>query len=559
MKETKKINPSEIRLIALSKYYRPKPVEKENEEWVLNGQNNSFYQYIINRYNGSSTNSAILNSYIDLTYGQGLRNNNGNVEDWLKFKRMIKDEQIRRIVADYTILGEAIMQITKANNPQKLPSVHHLPKELTAPEKVNEDGEIEAYFYCEDWSKAQREEYEPEKLPILDDGKGTFCLPIRPYKVGAKYFSDPDYLAGFPYALMEEEMANYYTSHIKNGLSFGYIINIPDGNSYSEDEKNEIERKIKQKLTGSTNAGKFIINFNGRDAEITITNVEMNDAHSQWAYLTEESRQQLLTAHRVTSPMLFGIKDNTGFGNNAEEMDTAEAQLMKRVVSPKQRYLLEAFTELAEFWNLNLALSFVPLSDNPIDKTQNLSVDVKMSEDNLEEILLQYAQDPPDGYELSTVDEYELDFSAIQKSEQDTDKWKIRYAYAKGTSKSPKGGSRDFCNRMLSLSASGKVFRKEDIEAMSAQGINGQFAHSGGKYDIFLYAGGVNCYHRWERRMFKKKRNPETGDLMKGNAMQNTTEVSVTQARGQGAKIPQNDPDVAIAEIDKPNKGRYPS
>ena len=39
--------------------------------------------------------------------------------------------------------------------------------------------------------------------------------------------------------------------------------------------------------------------------------------------------------------------------------------------------------------------------------------------------------------------------------------------------------------------------------------------------------------------------------------MQNTNEVNVSEAKRQGAKIPKNAKDVAIAEIDKANKGRY--
>jgi hypothetical protein len=88
------------------------------------------------------------------------------------------------------------------------------------------------------------------------------------------------------------------------------------------------------------------------------------------------------------------------------------------------------------------------------------------------------------------------------------------------------------------------------------QGVNGKFAHSGGKYDIFLYGGGVNCYHRWERRVFKKKLN-EDGKPKGGNAMQQTTAVNVNEAKRQGYKPVKNAKDVAIAEIDKPNNGRY--
>ena len=102
----------------------------------------------------------------------------------------------------------------------------------------------------------------------------------------------------------------------------------------------------------------------------------------------------------------------------------------------------------------------------------------------------------------------------------------------------------------------GKVFRKEDIIKMGNDGVNGQFAHSGGKYSIWLYAGGVNCYHRWERRIFKKKEQAD-GTLYGGNPMQNVRPTNVNEAVRQGAKLPKNPADVAVAEIDKPNKGRF--
>jgi hypothetical protein len=33
--------------------------------------------------------------------------------------------------------------------------------------------------------------------------------------------------------------------------------------------------------------------------------------------------RKIMVAHRIISPMLLGIKDNTGLGNNAEELKTA--------------------------------------------------------------------------------------------------------------------------------------------------------------------------------------------------------------------------------------------
>lgn len=550
---------NDIRVFALNGYIKPDIKETQNKDWVLNGQYNSFYQYIIDRYNGSPTNAAIINSYIDLIYGKGLINTNGNIQGWLQFQKMITPEEIKKIISDFELFGEAIIQVIPAKNSNKPPVLYHLPKELTAPRKRNNENEIEGYYYSENWKKANEEN--TEYFPILskDGSSSQYCYPIRPYKAGKIYFSDPDYLAGLQYAELEEEISNYYLSHILNGLSFGYIINIPNGNAYTPEEKEEIETKIKRNLTGSKNAGRFIINFNGGDAEVTVTAIENNDAHKQWEYLTGEARQQILTAHRVTSPMLFGIKDNTGLGNNANELDVAEAQLMKRVIAPKQEYITRALEDIAALYNIQLELKF-----KPITSEKDIVTDVKFSEIKLdtkqielENLLDSYAQDAPEGYLLHSI-EYDLNMSAIQKSEQDSELYKVRYAYTVGTSKTPKGKSRTFCNKMISLSEQGKVFRKEDIDKMSADGVNGEFAHSGGKYDIFLYGGGVNCYHRWERRIYKK-RLQEDGEPYGGNAMQNTDFINVNQARRQGFNPPKNPKDVAIAEIDKPNNGRYPS
>ena len=549
----KKNNKSDIRLLQFSNYVRPDVVEEKSKDWVLNGKKNSFYQYIIDRYNGSPTNAAIINSYIDLILGKGLiaTNAKSNIQDWVKFKTLLSSRDLRRIIADFQLFGEASIQIVK-NKGKGLSGIYHIPKQYIAPQIENDEGEIEGYWYSKKWSKVSQNP--PEYFPAFGTSNEAIeIMVIKPYKAGKNYYSDPDYLAGLPYAMAEEEIANYYVSHIENGLSFGYIINIPNGNSLSEEEKTVFERQIKNKLTGSSNAGKFVLSFNGVDAEITVTSIEVNDAHKQWEYLTNEARQQLLTAHRVTSPMLFGIKDNTGLGNNADELDVAEAQLMKRVISPKQNYITMALEEILSHYGIVLDLEFKPLSE--VKNTATVT-EMSANESEFDMLLESYASDPPSGYELFKSEP--IDFSAIQNSEQDSKEYKIRYAYTVGTSKTPKGQSRQFCNKIVSLSDSGKVFRKEDIEAMSSQGINGEFAHSGGKYDIFLYAGGVNCYHRWERRIFKKLKQ-EDGELYGGNAMQNTKEINVNQARREGAKIPKNNKDVAIAEIDKPNKGKYPS
>ena len=555
---------SNIRLINLSNYIRPAIVENKSKDWVLNGRNNSFYQYIIDRYNGSTTNASIINSYNDLIFGRGLGFEGETKETLSKLKELISDKDLRMIVADFELFGEASIQVIKTKG-KDLSSIKHVPKNLIVPSIVNENNEINSYWLSNDWSRLSANP--PQRFASFGTSKDAIeIFNIKPYSAGKVYFSDPEYLSSMPYAEVEEEIANLYINSIKQGLSAGYIINIPDGVSYTAEEKDEFEKKIKQRLTGSTNASNFIISFNGADVEVTVTPFPTNEnIHKQWEFLTEEAKKQLLTGHRATSPSLVGLTSSSGFSSTADEMDMAEEQLVKRVIRPKQNYILESLVEILSHYGLDYDLFFKPLTEKveqedvadiveesvtELKKNCNCNLSSDLSYDELS----LYSQDAPEGYELTDGSEYDLQLAATANSEQDTKLWKVRYAYAKGTSKNPKGGHRSFCRRMLRLASNGKVFRKEDVEKMSSDGVNGQFAHEGNKYDIFLYGGGVNCYHRWERRMFKKK-TQENGKLFGGNPMQNVTEVNVSEAKRQGAKIPRNNPDVAIAEIDKPNKG----
>ena len=553
---------SDIKLITLTNYVRPPLMEDKSRDWVMNGRLNQYYNYIIDRNNGSPTNASINESYTTLIYGKGLRTSSGalGAEGWGRLQTILRPRELRKMVRDFQVFGEFSFEIIESKGGE-LHSLTHVPKEMLIPAIANEKNEIEKYWFSRNWQKYTDIDYTPISFPAFGAQKGNSMFVARPYTVGNEYFGSPDYSSGLVYAEIEEELSNMYISSIKNGLSAGYIINIPNGTNYTPEEKEEFERQVKKKLTSSSNASNFIISFNDQEVAIDVTPFLVNSSvHKQWDTLTEQAKTQLMTAHRVISPSLVGLSSASGFSSVADEMDMSERQTIKRVIKPKQDFVIEALEEVLVHYGINLDLYFAPLTEEKIEvkeETAELSSHVCMSEDSELEILLEkYALDAPEGYELTDGKEYDVKMSAKQTSEQDTKLWKTRYAYTIGTSKTPKGASRTFCNKMISLSDSGKVYRKEDIELMSMQGVNGKFAHSGGKYDIFLYGGGVNCYHRWERRVFKKKLN-EDGKPKGGNAMQQTTAVNVNEAKRQGYKPVKNAKDVAIAEIDKPNNGRY--
>lgn len=502
---------NDIRLVQLSNYVRPKLEENKSKNWVLNGKNNSFYQYVIDRFNGSPTNAAIISSYIDLIYGRGLSARNKNLTAWINFQVILNKKELRKIIADFELFGEASMQVVRAKNGKDLGAIYHLPKQLVVPSLENEDGDITSYWYSRDWGNLTKNP--PKEFPAFGTTKENieiYC--IKPYKAGKNYFSDPDYLSALPYAEMEEELANFYINSIKKGLSAGYIINIPDGGTLTPEAKDELETKIKQKLTGSPNAMNFVISFNGRDAEITIIPFPVNDAqHKQWEYLTGESRQQIMTGHKVVSPKLFGIMSDGGFGNNANELDEAEAQLMKRVIAPKQNNILEALEEVLTAYNIGLDLFFIPLSE-PVSNTQLSSDEKKKNLDTIvADQLIDLGEEIGEEWELveTKVIETEADLrfttstgTAIPNAgspELDGELFKSRLRYIGEI----KDNSREFCRKMIKAN---KLYRVEDINRMSKMVVNEGFGPGGSdKYNILLYKGGARCHHAWARETYGLK------------------------------------------------------
>jgi len=506
---------NDIRLLQLSNYVRPKLEENKSKNWVLNGRDNSFYQYVIDRFNGSPTNAAIISSYIDLIYGKGLSARNKNLTAWINLSVILNKKELRKIISDFELFGEASMQIVKAKNGKDLAAIYHLPKQLVVPALENEDGEIESYWYCKDWTNTRK--YTPEEFPAFGTSKENieiYC--IKPYKAGKNYFSDPDYLSALPYAEMEEELANFYINSIKKGLSAGYIVNVPNGINWTAEERDIFETKIKAKLTGSPNAMSFVLSFNGQDAEVTIVPFPVNEQqHKQWEYLTGESRQQIMTGHKVVSPKLFGIMSEGGLGNNANELDEAEGQLMKRVISPKQAYITEALEEILSFYNIGLDLYFIPLSEQSVQLSSDEKKKIELDEYGEDEDLENYElidvkpvdYDEEDRLELASVSSGTA--KPNTKSKWDTDYYIFRYRYAGNAAP-----ERPFCKEMMRRN---KIYRREDIELMGENNVNpgfGMHPTPNKPYSIWKYKGGGllsanftggTCKHYWEKLTYRKK------------------------------------------------------
>lgn len=578
-KPTKYTN--DLRVVNLATYTSPEIVEKRNQNFVEYGEDNNYYQYLIDRYNGSPTNNAIINGISEMIYGQGLdaTDSSRRPNEYAQMKSLFSKDCVRKLCYDLKLMGGCAMQVIYSKDRSRITSVEHYPVETLRAEKCNAKGEVEAYYYHPNWEKYRKGD-DLKRIPAFGCSREAIeILFVKPYRAGFYYYSPVDYQGSIQYAQLEEEVSNYHLNNIMNGLAPSMLINFNNGVP-NEEERSLIEQRIYQKFSGSSNAGKFILAFNdSADTAATIEPVQLSDAHNQYQFLSDETMRKIMVGHRVVSPMLLGIKDQSGLGNNADELKTASTLMDNTVIRPFQRLLIDAFDQVLAYNEITLNLYFKTLQpleftdlDNAITKEQveeETGQKLSQDDDQLLHLITELGEDEPEGYELvdaeDTGDEPDdfdaetylngLKLSATQDSTQDTDIWKVRYKYTMGTSKRPIGESREFCKRMMT---EGKLYRKEDIGFMSAKGVNKKHGHKGRNYSIFKYKGGVNCYHRWERRVYKKKLKKD-GETYGGNALQGTNFKNVNQAIREGWKAPKNPKEVAIAPIDMPRNGHHPN
>ena len=581
---------SKVHVVNFSSYTTPVVKEVQGKDFVEYGDNNDYFGYLIDRYNGSPTNNAILNSLMDLTFGKGLDATDSakKPSEYAAMRGLFTKSCLQKVVADYVMMGQCSFQVVYSQDHNTIVEVQHIPVETLRAARCNEDGEVEAYYYAKDWLAVSSRKETPVRIPAFGKSKeGLEILYIKPYRAGFYYYSPVDYQGGLPYAELEEEIANYHINNIQNGLAPSMLINFNNGVP-SEEERRSIEQQIATKFSGSSNSGKFILAFNdNKDLAATVDPVQLSDAAEQYQFLSQEATQKIMVSHRIVSPMLLGIKDNSGLGNNAEELKTASTLLDNLVIRPKQEIIIDGIDMILAYNDISLNLYFKTLQPleftedvvTPMDmETREEETGVKLAkQDNrpflrdelAAELLLnieslgESEEELMQDFDLITADivedegaEYDVeaylnsrtDLAAQQESEQDTERYKVRYFYAVGSKKDPKGESRLLCRTLLSAK---RVYRKEDVEALSSKG--GAEAQ-GEPYSVWLYKGGANCHHRWERRIYRKKLTKE-GKIYGGGSLSGTDIINVNQAIRMGFRPEKNDPMVAIAPIETPTKG----
>ena len=601
----------------------PTVTEVRGRDWIsygdANGEWSNLYpQFLIDLYYSSSITAAIINATAEMIAGEDLiieDEEDRDLEAKVKLQNFMNransneslHEVLKKVAFDFKLQGSFALNIVWSKDRTQIAEIYHVASEKIRCAKPDEFGKTTGYYVSSDWSNTRANK--PHYVPAFNANDRTSANQILYsglYSPNMNSYFTPDYVSCNNWALIDSRVSEYHLNNISNGFAGSFMISFANGVPTAE-ERNEIERSLTDKFCSETNAGKFVLTFSDDKTRTPeITPISPDKLSEQYIALQELLTQNILSGHRVTSPMLMGIKSDTGLGNNADELNSASNFYLNTVIKPYQDMIVKQLRKIFQINNMDMPVNFVQLkpitlqftsedlkgimSEDELRAEMGLApLDVEVREDfsktektELDSWIEEFGEDINEDWELieeEVVDGEHQDFDfeetlneiagekielastgrAIpsRKSEQDGiskktyDYFRVRYVYSNDNFLTNKSGTkRKFCKQMTGAN---KLYRKEDIINMGKKAVNPGFGINGADtYSIWLYKGGPQCFHFWSRRIFKT-----TIGESKTTKIEDADAIGYTKAKSEGFTAKKNDKLVATPPRKMKNNGYY--
>jgi len=357
-----------IQSINLSLYQPVEAVEKENRSgWIDYGSNNLYPSYLLNLFHNSPIHNALVNSIAYMIEGKGTGT--------------ILDNALQGIAFDLKLQGAFVAEVIWSMDFTRVVQINHLPFENCRLAYDREEDDITGIFYSKDWANTRSKRGKPEFIPAFNPSiaqeQPRQVIYAHGMSAGSVYYPKPDYFGALNYVELSYQMGLYHVNNILNGLFPSFIINFLNGIPQKE-EREAIRREWETRLSGASNAGKFLMTFNEDPTRAPqIESFPLSDADKQYQFLSEETAKQIMVGHRVVSPLIHGIRESNGFGSNKDEMLVGMEIFNNQVVKPYQRIIEDVFTPILGDVEIKMNSVFdeaiVIDSTSPIDVTTTTS------------------------------------------------------------------------------------------------------------------------------------------------------------------------------------------
>ena len=369
--------------VPMYEHKTPEFIENNGEEYIIYGQNNEYGDYLTYLYNRCGLHHAIVNGKVRFILGQGWKIKEGFESQQLQ--RLINnpnpndslDELSKKVLLDRKIFGGNYYKVMFVGG--QLVSMFHQPYEQV---RLSVDGSV--FYVSKEWTRNQttKKNFKSRYNTLPKDVK--MIKPFDPNnKEGVQlvYFYDsrpefrgyplPEYHATIVDIETDIEISNFNLNNVKSGWSAGKMVTFFNGVP-SPEEQSTIERDLKNKASGSDNAGEILIQF----ADINATppkvdNLQAEDISAQHEGLKQDVQDRIIRGHEVVNGMLFGIKTEGQLGGRSE-LDLAWRMLDINYIEPNQLQIQSELNWVLKMCGLPPALRIEPLKGLGLDISESM-------------------------------------------------------------------------------------------------------------------------------------------------------------------------------------------
>jgi hypothetical protein len=376
-------NESNIVSLKLSEYVAKSDAEKvDRKGWVNYGDQNDFPQYLRDLSHESPVHGSLVVAIGDMIAGKGIQSEQYQAElDALNI-----DSLTYACAHDLKLFGGFYIEVIWSNDRTVISKLNAIPFEECRIAVNQEDDTEIGIFHSYDWTNTRKKRNTPEFIPKYnyltreqEPRQIYWCFTYT----GSDSYPRPDYWSAINYIELDKQISIFHINQISNGLFPSTIINFYNGQATPE-QKQQMMMDWENKMSGARNAGKVVMFFNERDQPKTeITPFPVNDADKQYALMNDTAQQKIITAHRVTTPLLFGIRENTGFGSNKDEMAVGLEIFNKQVIEPYQAKINYSLEELLSNQMPGVTFEIIPntplaveQAEAVVDATGGMTTDV---------------------------------------------------------------------------------------------------------------------------------------------------------------------------------------
>lgn len=322
------------------------------KDYVMYGENNRYPDYLLEMYQRSAKHNAIVNGKVNYITGKGFTYDATKVqgEQLAELNKLMDnpnpyddlDDILYKTALDFEIFNGFALEIVW-NLQGRISQIAH--KNFG---NIRRSPEGDKFWYADEWKEFGEPEglctYEPFN-PEKRLGKQLYYYCS--YAPSVRYYPVPEYLGALAYIETDARIANYHVNNLRNGFLGGFLFNFNNGVP-SDEEQREIKKQLLRQMKGD-DGERIVVNFNDtQDTGLKIEPLNANDLDKQFNILNETIQTEIFVAHRVTSPMLFGVRTSGQLGGRGELVEAYE--LFKAVyVNDRVQKLERVFNYLFSF------------------------------------------------------------------------------------------------------------------------------------------------------------------------------------------------------------------